>query len=107
MRKQNKGDYFQQGDVLIKPVAEIPDGAKPSPKGRVLREGEATGHAHVATADDVDLFIVGERLFMRAPTGTEIVHEEHEAFTVPPGTYEIGAVREYDHFLEESREVAD
>ena len=102
-----KGNYFQQGDVLITPVADIPAGVKPSPKGRVLREGEATGHAHRATAEDVQLFIVGEQLFMRAPSGTEIVHEEHKAFSVPPGTYEIGAVREYDHFAEEARFVAD
>jgi hypothetical protein len=74
---------------------------------RVLREGEATGHMHVATAEDVQLFLHDGTLYMRAPTGTEIVHEEHKAFTVPPGTYRIGAVREYDHFKEESREVWD
>jgi hypothetical protein len=44
---------------------------------------------------------------MRAPTGTEVVHEEHRAFSVPPGTYRIGAVREYDHFAEEARSVLD
>lgn len=101
------GDYFQQGDVLIKPVARIPEGAKPSPAGRVLREGEATGHAHVAVDAEVKLYIVGDRLFMDAPTGTEIVHEEHKTVAVPPGTYEISGVREYDHFAEEARAVLD
>lgn len=98
--------WYQQGDVLITPAEEIPDGAE-RVGTRVLREGEATGHAHVATADDVQLFLHEGALYMRAPTGTEVVHEEHKAFRVPPGTYRIGAVREYDHFAEEARSVAD
>jgi hypothetical protein len=98
--------WYQQGDVLITPAAEIPESAV-RVGTRVLREGEATGHAHVATADDVQLFLHEGTLYMRAPTGTEVVHEEHRAFRVPPGTYRIGAVREYDHFAEEARSVLD
>ncbi len=98
--------WYQQGDVTIMPAEEIPADAVPLAT-RVLREGEATGHAHVATAEDVRLFLHGGTLYMSAPTGTEIVHEEHKAFRVPPGTYRVGAVREYDHFAEESRFVWD
>lgn len=98
--------WYQQGDVIIKPVASMPEGA--SPVGtRVLREGEATGHAHRATGEGVQLFIHGDTLYMRVEGGTEVVHEEHAAITVPPGLYEIGAVREYDHFAEEARPVYD
>lgn len=106
MSKRKAAPWFQQGDVTIKPVAEVPAGAKPS-GSNVLREGEATGHAHRAVAPDVQLFIEGDRLFMRAPTGTDVRHEEHHVVQVPPGVYEIGGVREYDHFAEESRAVAD
>ena len=98
--------WFQQGDVTIKPVASIPEGASPV-NTRVLREGEATGHAHRATGEGVQLFLDGDTLYMRVPEGTEVVHEEHKAITVPPGLYEIGAVREYDHFAEETRPVFD
>ncbi len=98
--------WFQQGDVTIKPVKKIPKSAKPV-AGRVLREGEATGHAHVATGDDVQLFVLDGRLYMRVPTGTEVVHEEHNAINVPAGVYEVGAVREYDHFEEDWRPVID
>ena len=98
--------WYQQGDVTIKPVESIPEGA--SPLGtRVLREGEATGHAHRATGEGVQIFIHGDTLYMRADGGTEVVHEEHKAVTVPPGVYVIGAVREYDHFAEETRPVFD
>lgn len=98
--------WFQQGDVTIKPVSEIPDGAKPV-GSRVLREGEATGHAHRVTTADVLLFLHEGTLYMRAPSGTEVVHEEHNALSIPPGDYVVGAVREYDHFAEESRWVLD
>jgi hypothetical protein len=104
--KTKTAKWFQQGDVTIKPVASIPMGARPAGIN-ILREGEATGHAHRAVAEDVTLSICDGRLFMSAPSGTEIVHEEHNVVSVPPGTYEIGAVREYDHFAEEAREVVD
>ena len=105
-REENRMVWFQQGDVTIKPVEAIPAEAMPAGT-RVLREGEATGHAHVATAADVQLFVLGETLYMRVPGGTEVVHEEHKAITVPPGLYEVGAVREYDHFAEAARPVYD
>lgn len=98
--------WYQQGDVIIRPVASIPEGASPVAT-RVLREGEATGHAHRATGEGVQLFIQDDTLYMRVEGGTEVVHEEHRPITVPPGVYVIGAVREYDHFAEVSRPVFD
>ena len=98
--------WYQQGDVTIKPVAAIPEGASPA-GGRVLAEGEATGHKHVAEAQDVLLFTHEGALYMRVPSGTRIIHEEHRALDIPPGDYLIGTVREYDHFAEQSRPVFD
>ena len=104
--KEKSKVWFQQGDVTIKPVDALPEGAEPV-AGRVLREGEHTGHAHVATGEGVQLFVAGGALYMRVPSGTEVVHEEHKVIEVPAGVYEIGAVREYDHFAEASRPVFD
>lgn len=99
--------WFQQGDVTIKPVEKIPRGAK-AVETRVLAEGEATGHMHVAEAEDVRLFLHDGVLYMRVPAaGTRIVHEEHHALDVPPGDYVIGIIREYDHFAEAARPVID
>jgi hypothetical protein len=105
-REEKRVVWFQQGDVTIKPVETIPNDAAPI-AGRVLREGEATGHAHVATGEGVQLFMHGDTLYMRVPSGTEVVHEEHNAIMIPAGVYEVGAVREYDHFAEEARPVYD
>lgn len=98
--------WFQQGDVLIKPIDAIPSAATET-GNRVLAEGEATGHKHVAVADDVRLFLHEGTLFMRAPQGTSVVHEEHRIIEIPPGDYQIGIVREYDHFAEVTRRVID
>lgn len=98
---------IQQGDVLMERVDNMPRKAKKL-NHRTLREGEATGHAHRAVAEDVTLFIgEGNVLYMNAPTGTTVVHEEHNAIEVPPGTYRVSGVQEYDHFLEETRDVLD
>lgn len=98
--------WYQQGDVTIKPVNAIPAGASGS-DGRVLAEGEATGHKHVAEAKDVRLFLHEGALYMHAPTGTTVVHEEHSVLDIPPGDYLIGTVREYDHFAEVARPAWD
>ena len=103
---QGEGDWYQQGDVTIKPVAAIPEDAT-ALDSRVLAEGEATGHKHLAEAQDVSLFLYDGILFMRAPKGTTVVHEEHRVLEIPPGDYQIGTVREYDHFGEQARAVID
>lgn len=101
-----KNNWYQQGDVTIKPVDTIPAGATGT-ESRVLAEGEATGHKHLAAAHDVRLFLHDGALYMHAPTGTTVVHEEHHALELPAGDYVIGIVREYDHFAEEARHVID
>ncbi|MDQ2855027.1 MAG: hypothetical protein M3R68_01765 [Acidobacteriota bacterium] len=104
---EEPGDtWYQQGDVTIKPIAAIPASAIGA-NGRVLAEGEATGHKHLAEAEDVTLYLHDGTLYMHAPTGTTVVHEEHNAVAIPPGNYQIGTVREYDHFTEEARPVWD
>jgi len=98
--------WYQQGDVTIKPIDKIPTNANATGT-RVLAEGEATGHKHLAQADDVQLFLHQGTLYMRAPNGTTVVHEEHGPLEIPPGEYQIGIVREYNHFAEEARPVID
>ena len=70
----------------------------------ILAHGEHTGHFHEAHGEGVALYDDG---VLEAPAGAKVTHQEHAPVTIPPGTYQRSIVVEYDHFLEESRKVAD
>jgi hypothetical protein len=92
---------YRQGDVLLVEVARRPSDARAVPReqGRlVLAHGEATGHAHVVADAGAELVTreQAEELYLLVH-GTEVVleHEEHEAITLPPGSYRVIRQREY------------
>lgn len=103
--------YYQQGDVLLKKINEIPGGARPvaPPDGRlILAEGEVTGHAHaIQVQEGVDLMTLADALFLKVGVPVTVTHEEHNPVTIAPGTYQVEIVREYDHFAEEAQRVVD
>lgn len=75
---------------------------------RKLALGEMTGHFHLAESESASLWDVGGGVFvLDAPDGTDITHQEHNTISLPPGQYDRTIVREFDHFLKESREVRD
>lgn len=97
---------YQQGDVILEKVEGI--------RGRklnhlVLAKGEVTGHCHKVTEGIAELYKDGAgKMFLRVTSDTvTITHEEHNPVKIPMGDWSIRAVREYDHFLEESRNVSD
>ncbi len=99
--------FQQQGDVMMIPVAQIPESAKPI-NSNVLAEGEATGHAHRVTGSDCQLLEEDQKIFMRILSGDcSVTHEEHADQAVAPGEYEIRQVLEYDHLKEEAHAVRD
>ena len=72
-----------------------------------LAEGEATGHAHRATAPDAVVYGDGDERTLDAPNGTAIEHEEHAEGTLPPGEYDVCKQLEIDPDTEEARAVKD
>ena len=74
-----------------------------------LAEGEATGHFHAAVAENSVLFGDSEGTPRRldAPSGTDVVHQEHGTITLPPGSYDRSIIQEFDHAAEEARNVID
>lgn len=97
---------LQQGDVILVSINKLPEDLKPH--NNVLAEGEATGHHHTANGAGIAV-MEGEKgeLFLQAPLGATIEHEEHKVLDVPAGTYEVRRVQEYDHFEQEARRVVD
>ena len=98
---------FQQGDVLLRTVLSIPSGAARKQTRAVLAYGEATGHCHEAIGEGVELYERDGVLYLAAPAGARVTHQEHQAVALPPGNYQVGIVQEYDHFAEEARSVQD
>jgi hypothetical protein len=103
---------YRQGDVLIRAISSIPEGAKDvTPKDRiVLAYGEVTGHAHAIAPGQATEFSFAEaagvvRRFLNVVKSAVVRHEEHAPIPLPPGAYEIVQQREYTP--EEIRNVAD
>ena len=106
--------FYQQGDVKIHPVGSIVNGEKvifpESPKKLdhlTLAVGEATGHHHTITDGEAVLYEENGVLYLHVEKESTLTHQEHAPIVLPKGDYKIKIVKEYDHFLEESRNVAD
>lgn len=105
-------NIYRQGDVLIRQVAKIPNGAKAKKnKDRiVLAYGEVTGHAHAIAEPQAKEYTMEQaegavRRFLEVASGADVKHEEHATIQLPPGFYEIIQQREYTP--EAIRNVAD
>lgn len=75
-------------------------------EGKKLAEGETTGHAHTLNSSEVFELDNGLRTFSNNQNDV-LTHQEHKPITIPKGKYISGKILEYDHFLEESKEVRD
>jgi len=90
---------YRQGDVLFMQVKETATGQSvPRQNGRlIIAEGEATGHAHAVLDLDAQLRTLeasGE-MYLDAPAGATVVHEEHAPVALPAGTFRVIRQREY------------
>lgn len=96
-----QGDCFIESAVIPKEAT-----ATKAENGRcVLLRGEATGHHHSVSADDVEMFERDGTLFLRVNTETPLEHQEHAPITLAPGEYVMRRQREY--WDDEVRNVAD
>ncbi len=88
---------FRQGDVLLVRVDAMPRGQPIEPEGGrlVLARGEATGHHHSVAVEDAEVVDAAEGVFLRIMAATPLVHQEHAAITLEPGTYRVLRQREY------------
>lgn len=96
---------LQQGDVILKKVSSI-KGTKLN--HLTLAKGEKTGHHHSITEGEADLYEENGILYLHIESeNATLTHQEHNPIVIDKGDYQIGIVREYDHFAEEARSVAD
>ena len=98
---------YRQGDVILKSVDSV-SGEKQD--NLVLATGEATGHAHRIIKGEAELYrnVAAGLLFLRVLSeSAELFHEEHESIILPYGDWEIKQQREWNWFIEETRNVKD
>lgn len=60
---------YRQGDVLLIPVKDLPEGLEKSRTDRgfnVLAYGEVTGHAHAVKAEESELYVANDNLRIHA-----------------------------------------
>ena len=80
---------FRQGDVVIR-EASIPKGARFS--GNEVRIASETGNAHVLPGK---VFKSGSQQYVVLEEPTQIVHPQHQAITIPAGSYSVRTVNDY------------
>lgn len=97
--------YFQQGDILFKEATFKLKGLK-EVKSRIIKLGSASGHAHVLKGGKL-LMDSKDNMFILADDKTYADHDEHKPIKLQKGKYSVSVVLEYDHWLEESKEVID
>jgi hypothetical protein len=98
---------YQQGDVILRKVKLIPRNAVVK-RGLLVQEGESTGHVHRFSDKHVSLWEFEGKTFVSVKKKpAPLTHDEHEPIKVPPGSYEIDLVREYDYDKHEVRHVID
>jgi hypothetical protein len=112
-RRQSDPNQYQQGDVWIERIPEIPAGAE-QVNGVTLAEGEGLHLHRFAVAADVELYVKDGMRFARVKKETAVEHVtrdgrqgEHDPITLPAGNYQFGQVIEYDYLSEMSREIVD
>lgn len=123
MQKQIKG---HQGDVQFAKISGLPSGAKPISK-KPLALGEHSGHMHILTGPDVQLFehdgkvfaVVGHdgaslqhihesRLSEPAWTSTQILEKaDHAPHILPEGIYEFHIQNAYNPYSKLMEKVLD
>ncbi len=96
---------YRHGDVNLKKYSgEILEVKNPLSKG-IIHKGNNNNHEYESGFFEVQ-DVSGKRILVVLDDST-IGHNEHGNQVTPPGSYEIDIAREYDHFLEESRQVID
>jgi hypothetical protein len=75
--------------------------------GKVLAEGETTGHAHRLLKTEVLEREDGMREFEVGKDGDTVSHEEHGKIDLAPKKYNSDRVIEFDFFAEEAKRVQD
>jgi hypothetical protein len=105
MSDQNCCGIYRQGDVLLLPVEELPEGLNsvmnPEDGRLILARGEKTDHHHSLAAKDARGWFSTDRNSQTTSwievitEPAALVHQEHSEIVLPVGKYEVRRPREH------------
>lgn len=86
---------IRQGDVILKAFDHQITGRRLP--HLTLAEGEVTGHSHRISNGEAELYEKNGTLYLKvlSPTAT-LIHEEHQAISIPQGNWLVRIQREYE-----------
>ncbi|MEM2233748.1 MAG: hypothetical protein QXP81_09455 [Nitrososphaerota archaeon] len=85
---------FRQGDVIVREVQQWNLPRYATSLTEVVIEGE-TGNAH-RLVGKYEAMAFGSTIYVRAAEECVLEHPEHAPVRIPPGTYVLHRVREFD-----------
>jgi len=97
----NNAKMIRTGDVLYVKVSDEavkPEGAKKHAPWTA--EGEATGHYHRVNGPQVEVVTTDTQMWVVAPEGAELTHEDHDTVILDPGTWIVIRQKEFNPFAE-------
>lgn len=101
----------RHGEVLLKPIDELPEGAKEIYAGNKYIVAESETHHHHVAVGDVRVFEWNNRRFLEAVKDSRIEHvktfEKHETKPLFKGFFEIKIKKAYDYFKKRLEAVRD
>lgn len=101
-RGMQVGEYFFQGDVVVKKVKSIPEFESADwVENNVLAKGEATGHVHKVKGNCrvIKNPTDSNDMYLDVIEDSELYHQEHSPIKIGPGFYKVEIQREYNHFF--------
>lgn len=112
--KSNTPQIVRHGEVIMKPVDSIPNGAilKETTKKNIVAHSE-TGHHHVLESkNDFKIYSLMGETFIEIPTVAELWHQKsgkdvHTPHKIAPAIYKIVIKNEFDYFEGTLRAVRD
>ena len=92
--------FWRQGDIYFVRLDEESRTEGTPVKSGVIAKGETTGHSHrlapSSMSEGAVLSLIAGAMFLQAPRGATIVHDEHGPLSLPAGRYAVVHQQEYD-----------
>lgn len=107
-----KKSILLHGEATLKPVSALPSGAEKQPHNGdlIIAASETVGHHHRVYCEEKEAALY-ERdgvLYLKVETPVDVTcRDKHDAVTLDPGVYEVGAQREWNYLEKIERKVAD